>query len=354
MSDQQVLKIGFIGAGEICRSQHLPRLAGIDDVEVVAVANRSPESGRKVAKEFGICHVIDDWQDLLLRDDVDAVFVGTWPYMHCRMSIAALEAGKHCFCQARMAMDLDQAKAMLAAARSRPDLVNMICPPPTRMPFEPFVRDVIASGVLGPITAVQLLSTGGGNLDLTSVHWRERRDLSGKQILAMGIFAETLNAWVGHYAELSAQVATPIATKHDEAGEQVKIDIPQVVTIAGRLENGALALEHHSGVVTDKTTAGSQLTIWGLQGTLRYQFGDTIEMARAGEELKPVDVPGDLKRPWQAEVDFVAAVRAARRGEPPEARPVSPDFAEGLHYMQKVEAVHESAATGRTVAPASL
>jgi len=354
MSDQQMLRIGFIGAGDICRSQHLPRLARMDDVEVVAVANRSPESGRKVAGEFGIRHVIDDWQDLVQRNDVDAVFIGTWPCMHCQMSIAALEAGKHCFCQARMAMDLDQARAMLATAEAHPGLVNMICPPPTRMPFEPFVRDVVAKGVLGPITAVQLLSTGGANLGLQSVHWRERRDLSGKQILAMGIFAETLNAWVGPYAELSAQVATPIATKHDAAGKQVSIDIPQVVTIIGRLENGALALEHHSGVVTDKTTVGSQLTIWGLRGTLRYMFGDTIEMAHAGEELRPVDVPDKLKRPWQVEADFVAAVRAARRGEPVEVRPVSPDFAEGLHYMQKVEAVHESAATGRTIAPASL
>ena len=354
MAHADTVRVGVIGAGGICRSRHLPGLAEIAGVEVVAVANRSTESGRKVADDFGIRHVAAGWRELLARDDVDAVFIGTWPSMHCEMSIAALEAGKHCFCQARMAMDLDEAKAMLSAAEARSHLVNMICPPPTRMPFEPFVRRLLVEGALGQITAVELVSIGGGNLDRQNVHWRERSDLSGKQIMAVGIFAETLNAWVGRYAELTAHLSTPIPTKRDAAGREVTISIPQVVSVAGRLENGALAVEHHSGVATDETTARSELTIWGLDGTLRYQFGDVIEMALAGEALKPVDVPDELQRPWRAEADFVTAVRAARAGQPPEARPVSPDFAEALYYMQKIEAIHASAATGRAVAPADL
>lgn len=81
---------------------------------------------------------------------------------------------------------------------------------------------------------------------------------------------------------------------------------------------------------------------------------DVLLMARAGEELKPVDLPPELHRPWQVEADFISAVRAARHGAPAAARPVSPDFAEGLRYMQKVEAVHASAASGKAVSPASL
>ena len=354
MTDQDVLRIGFIGAGDICRSEHLPRLAQIPGVVVTAVANRSRASGQRVADEFGISHVVDDWRDLLQRDDVDAVFIGTWPYMHCEMSVAVLEAGKHCFCQARMAMDLVEARAMLAAAEARPDLVNMICPPPTRMPFEPYIRQVLAEGRLGQITAVEMIAVSGANLDRRSIHWRERADLSGKQIMAVGILAETMHAWVGPYAHLTANLATPIGTKRNEAGAEVEVDIPQVVAISGLLESGAVAAEHHSGVATDTTTTGFRLTVWGLEGTLRYQFAGVLEMASVGEELKPVDVPAELTRPWQVEADFVDAVRAARRGVPAADRPVSPDFAEGLLYMQKVEAVHASAANGRAVAPAEL
>ena len=96
------------------------------------------------------------------------------------------------------------------------------------------------------------------------------------------------------------------------------------------------------------------MTIWGLAGTLRYRFGDVLEIAGAGAELQPVDVPASLTRPWQVEADFIAAVRAALRGEPASARVVSPDFAEGLRYMQKMEAVHAAAATGKAVSPGDL
>lgn len=349
MTANQKIRIGFIGAGSICRQRHLPGLAPLADVEIVAVANRTVQSGRKVAAEFNIAHVVDDWRRLLARSDVDAVFIGAQPYMHKEMSMAALEAGKHCFCQARMAMDLAEAEAMAACARRHPNLVNMLCPPPMRMPFEPFIRDLLTRDQLGPITAVQLISVNGSNLDRHTIHWRERVEVSGKQVLAMGIFAEVLNAWVGRYESLTAQTATPIATKKDESGAALAIGIPQVVTIAGRLENGALATEIHSGVATDKTTPLSQLTIWGLKGTLRYEFGDQILLAASGEPLRPVAVPSTLQRGWQVEADFVAAVRLARQGKPPEQRRVSPDFEEGLAYMRKVEAVHVSAVAGHAV-----
>ncbi len=350
MSENNPLRIGFIGAGNICRSRHLPGLAKIEGVEVVAVANRTMESGRAIAKDFNIPDVTDDWRELIARDDLDAIFIGTWPYTHKDMSIATLEAGKHVLCEARMAMNLDEAKAMLEAANAHPQLVNMICPPPTRMPFESWIRSTIDSGRLGAITLVRLLSANGGNLDPNKFSWREDVTLSGRQILGMGIFAETLNAFVGDYESLRAETSITVTPKNVD-GKKVDVKIPQTVTINGKLKGGALILEHHTGLAADKSTAGNELVIQGLKGTLRYRFGNTIEFAEAGEELKEVDVPADEQRDWHVEEDFIAAVRAANAGK---SWNVSPDFAEGLRYMQKVEAVHLSAETGKAVQPDSL
>jgi len=344
-----MINIGFIGAGGIARERHLPNLAKISGVKVIAVANRSLESGQKIARDYNIPEVLDDWRKLLSRKDIDAIFIGTWPYMHKEMSAAALEAGKHVFCQARMAMDLAEAKAMVAAAKAHPRQVNMICPPPQRMPFEPYVKQVVTSGELGVITAVELYAVGGGNLNTNVITWRERREYSGNQILAMGIYAEALNAWFGPYEDLSARLATPIATKTDPAvngGKPYSIQIPQVVTITGKLKNGALIFEHHTGMATDKSSTGARLTVWGTAGTLRYAFGDVIEFGKVGQPLAAVDVPAALKRDWHVEEDFIAAVQNAQQGKPWK---VSPDFEESLLYMQKVEAVHVSAATGKAI-----
>src|SRR5690349_17580563 len=101
MSQTNAVRIGFIGAGAIARSRHVPGLRAIPGVEFVAVAIRSRASSEAAAREFGIAHAAGDWREVLRRDDVDAVFIGTWPYTHREMSVAALEAGKHVFCQAR-------------------------------------------------------------------------------------------------------------------------------------------------------------------------------------------------------------------------------------------------------------
>lgn len=350
MPSANEIRIAFIGAGSICRSRHLPGLARIDGVNVVAVANRTRESGESVAGDFGIDEVMDDWRELIARDDIDAVFIGTWPYMHKEMSIACLEAGKHVFCQARMAMNLDEAKAMVAAAAAHPKLVNMICPPPTRMPFEAWIKDTVDSGKLGPISLVRLLSSNSANLDPNRFSWREDVNLSGRQILGMGIFAETLNAFVGPYDTLRAETSISIPTKHVD-GHDVDVKIPQTVAITGKLKNGAIILEHYTGLTADKTTPGNELVIQGLKGTIRYNFGNTIEFAAAGEELAEVDVPESQVRNWHVEEDFIAAVRAAGQGD---SWQVSPDFKEGLLYMQKVEAVHLSAQSGKAVAPSEL
>ncbi len=348
---KELVRVGLVGAGAIFKSRHIPGLKRIDGVEIVCVANRSRESGQKIASEFGIPEVMEDWRALVGRKDLDAVFIGTWPYKHREMSIAALLEGKHVFCQARMAMDVGEAHDMVAVSRARPGQVAMICPPPTRMPFEPFIQKTLAEGGLGKVVSVEMVHVSGSNTKTNAVHWREQREYSGKQVMAMGIYAETLNAWVGPYESLSAQTGVFIGEKADGAGKKVAIEVPQVVSISGRLKSGALCTEHHLGLAVDTGSLGDRLTIWGTAGTLRYQFGQTLEMAKAGEGFKAVEVPTGLKKEWWAEDDFIGAVRLAKAGK---AFKVSPDFEEGLVYMQKVEAVHLSAQSGRAVRPSEL
>ncbi len=348
----ETIRVGVIGAGSIVRQRHLPGLQKLPGVVVQAVANRSVESGRKVAQEFAIPQVLSDWRELVARPDLEAIFIGTWPYMHMEMSVAALEAGKHVFCQARMAMDLDQARRMLAAAQSRPNQVAMICPPPHRMPFEPYVRRVLANGTLGAVRLVELRSISGANLDRQSVSWRERVEYSGRHALAVGIYAEVLNAWLGPYASLSAQMATPMATKRDAWGATVTIGVPQIVTVTGRLAGGALVVEEHSGVAADGASRGETLVIWGEKATLRHTFSPSaIELAPAGGTWAPVAVPHIEQRGWWAEEEFITAVRHARAGE---SWRVTPGFAEGFEYMQKMEAIHLSARSGQVVDPRTL
>ena len=142
------LRIGIVGAGANTRERHIPGFQEIDGVEVAAVCNRSRESGQRAADDFGIPTVYDDWKEVVHAADVDAVCIGTWPYLHCAITLECLAAGKHVLTEARMAMNLDEARRMLAAARAS-DRVSMIVPAPINLESEPTLLDMVAAGDFG-------------------------------------------------------------------------------------------------------------------------------------------------------------------------------------------------------------
>ena len=124
------LRIGIIGAGANTRARHIPGLRAVEGVEIVTVCNRRRESAQAVAQEFGIPRICDHWEQVLADPDVDAVVIGTWPYLHCPITLAALAAGKHVLTEARLSLNVAEARQMLQAARNQPRLVAQVVPSP--------------------------------------------------------------------------------------------------------------------------------------------------------------------------------------------------------------------------------
>src|SRR5713226_7106079 len=128
--EPKTVRIGLIGAGGNMRARHIPGLRAIPGVEILGVCNRRPSSTAAAAKEFGIPRTFEHWQDLVADPEIDAIVVGTWPYLHCPITLAALEAGKHVLTEARMSLNAAEAHRMLAAAGRYPKLVTQIVPSP--------------------------------------------------------------------------------------------------------------------------------------------------------------------------------------------------------------------------------
>src|SRR5438445_10574265 len=96
----ETLRMGLIGAGANTKRRHIPGLHALPGVEIVAVCNRRPESTDAVAREYGIPRTFERWEKLVADPDIDAVVIGTWPYLHCPITLAALESGKHALTEA--------------------------------------------------------------------------------------------------------------------------------------------------------------------------------------------------------------------------------------------------------------
>src|SRR4029450_13383806 len=104
--------------------------------------------------------------------------------MHSAVTVSALEAGKHVFCQARMANDRTEAEEMLAASKRYPELVTMLCPPPYGLRADLLVKKLLPENFIGQPHHVRLQSFNGNWLDPDAqAHWRQRIELSGLNVL---------------------------------------------------------------------------------------------------------------------------------------------------------------------------
>lgn len=114
------LRVGIIGCGGIANGKHMPSLAKVKEVEMVAFCDLIEERAEKAAKKFGVsgAKTYVDYNDLLARDDIDVVHVCTTNNTHAPITVAALQAGKHVMCEKPMAMDTAGARAMVAAQKA--------------------------------------------------------------------------------------------------------------------------------------------------------------------------------------------------------------------------------------------
>jgi predicted dehydrogenase len=334
------LQIGIVGAGGIVRTRHLPALKRNPDVEIVAVSNSTYASSEKFcAEECPHATPMRNWADLLALPDLDIIWIGTTPYMHSAVTISALEAGKHVFCQARMSMDLAEAKEMLAASKRYPELVTMLCPPPYGMRADLLVKKLLAENYIGRPHHVHLQSFTSAYLDPDApAHWRQRIEISGLNVLTLGIYVEVLQRWLGDISGVLARgkILMPIRQGYE-------VIIPDLLTVLCAFQNGAEGVLEFSGV--NAHGPGDHLEIYGDKGTLVYDFAtDIVQVGKVGEkELRVIDLAPELVTEWRVEDDFVAAVKSKGRIRP------HPDFEDGVRYMRVVQAVADSRARNEGV-----
>lgn len=112
------MRIGIVGCGGIAEGKHLPSLAKIKGVEIIAFCDIIPERAQKMAAKFGTADalVLTDYLELV-QMDLDAVHVCTPNSSHAPISIAALDHGKHVLCEKPMAMNYAEALCMCEAAK---------------------------------------------------------------------------------------------------------------------------------------------------------------------------------------------------------------------------------------------
>ena len=337
---QQTVKVGIIGAGGNTRSKHIPGLQAIEGVEIVGVCNRSQESSQRVADAFGIPKIYGNWQEAIGDPDTNAIVIGTWPYMHCRATVAALRADKHVMCEARMAMNAREARIMRMASRQKTHLIAQIVPSPMTLRVDNTIKRLIAEGYIGDVLAIEARA-GGAFLDSESpLQWRQDFDLSGLNIMSMGIWYEALMRWVGEATRIMAMGKTFVKMRPDADGVMRSVRIPEHIDVVGDLACGA---QLHIQVSTVAGLAGApEVYVFGSNGTLRFSGNKLYGGQKDDTELSEIDIPDTEAGGWRVEEEFVNAIRGNEVI-------THTDFDTGVKYMEFTEAVTRSMQSGTAI-----
>lgn len=108
---------GLIGASTIAKEWMIPAINAQPDSRVAAVQSSSAERGRQYAAENGIPRSYDSLEALLADPQIDVVYISTTNERHKAETLAAVKAGKHVLCEKPLALDLEDAKEMVAACK---------------------------------------------------------------------------------------------------------------------------------------------------------------------------------------------------------------------------------------------
>ena len=341
-SPQQPIRVGLIGAGANARAVHIPGFQRIPECQIAAVANRSMESSRRVTDEFNIPRAYAGWRDLLDDDSIDAVCIGTWPYMHRTLTVAALESGKHVLCQARMANTAQEARDMLDASLRHPELISQLVPTSQTYRIDNVLKRMINDGFLGEILSVELqrlqtrFPTVDGDLD-----WRHDVAFSGYNTLNIGASYEAMMRWLGRSNRVMAMSKVHVPYRRNGSGDLTSVGVADHVDILFELAGGAQV--HMRASETTGLSTGNHTWIYGSEGTIHVDRRQNVFAGRRGDsELAQVPNPREAQAYYRVEEEFINAIRGIERIT------MAP-FETGVHYMEWTEAVYRSAQTGQAV-----
>lgn len=331
------IRIGIIGAGQNTCAIHIPNFLKIPHVVITHVCNRSVLSSKKVAEQFNIPNIEEKWQAIIENSDIDAVLIGTWPYMHCPITLAALKNGKHVLCEARMAMNLSEAIIMLQTSRVCWNLVAQLVPASLSFSVDNTIKEILLNDILGEILHVEIKHNNSGFFKSDDfLHWRQDFWKSGYNILTMGIWYECMMRWLGEADDVFANGCVEKKLKYDnEAKSLVPVIIPDHIDVIANLKCGATAYFQFSNMIEKNNDNG--VCVYGNKASLFFEYSSQKLYIRdrfkvATEEYS---VPSKNKVEWTVERDFINSIL---NKEPVKLT----KFEDGVKYMAFTESVFSS------------
>ncbi len=350
--------IGLIGTG-FARTAQAPALRACEGARLAAVCSGSYENAQKAAQEFDIKHVCRDYRELLALEEIEAVIIATPPSLHHEMTLAALAAGKHVLCEKPMAMNADEARAMLEAAQQHPHQLAII---DHELRFNPTwrrLKELLDEGYIGDIHHVNFtLAAGFRHSSLRPWNWWSQLLAGGGLLGALGSHAIDALRWLlGDVTAVTSTLATLVGERKDpKTGELRANETDDYCSFLLRINPSFSAREtdsvkpiHGQVLLSGLYASGGKnnLTIVGTNGTIVLDGDETLSAAQGFnhpfEDFSLADrareiswIPDNL---WARSFYHLAREAVQAIHENRTDIPHAASFADGLRCQQVIDAI---------------
>src|ERR1700686_1369053 len=343
--------IGIIGVG-FGAQVHVPAFRS-EGWDVAAICSRSREKAQKAADEAGIASVYSDPMELIRRDDLGAIAIITPPGAHHRLSIAALNAGKHVLCEKPFAIDAQQAEEMRAAA-DKSGRTAMIAHEFRHTPQRAYIRQLVAEDYIGKfqLCTLELFLDRYVSREPRPLTWNANKSEGGGLLGALGShYIDGLRFWFGEIASVTGWLAALRPDVVDTAtGKIVKAETDDTFSFTVTFKNGGVATMTSAFAVTP--ARGAKTAVMGEGGTLMAEQpgpnpleNGVVVASRDGATLQELKTPAQYTPFTDARdhrlMAFRLLVREFTKGVEQGASP-APSFTDGLRCQEILGAVHES------------
>ncbi|MFH1783893.1 MAG: Gfo/Idh/MocA family oxidoreductase [bacterium] len=356
------VKVGVIGCGKVAQRLHLPQYLNTEtlkiaggpsrllwlcetpvDAELVGLCDIKEDLVKDIASQIGVKKVYTDYRKLLENDEIEAVSICTPNYLHAEMTIAAANAGKHVLVEKPMATSLDEARAMVEAARKN-KIFLMVEQTHRFGPNPEIVKEVIDEGLIGKIFYVWgRIGHAGPEQWSPGADWfLQKRTCGGGAMIGIGVHIYDLMRFLlGKDAVEVSGTMGPMRPPYFEVESSAVAHV--------KFNDGTLGAFEASW-----STRPYQMIVilYGEKGTMTLSFG--AESPVVVQYGMPTGV-GDPNCGWGT---FIPARRSKSKTGGPIAyfidcikNNIQPSISgeEGMKTLEGVLAVYESSSTGKNV-----
>jgi len=361
-----MLGFGFIGKVHTYGYKNIPLYYDPPPVatRLVGVATSRPETAQKAAKQGGFEFGTDDWRQLIERDDIDIVNICTPNNLHCDQLVAAMEAGKHIYCDKPLVITAEDATRVKTAMQNWPGIGQMTF----QYRFYPATmraKQLIDEGFLGEIIAFRSVYLHSGSVDRDKpMGWKQLAAAGGGVLQDLGSHnIDLMEYLIGPFASVLTEKYILYDQRPNPEGKMVPVEAEDHFVMLVKLANGAVGSIEASKICTG-TDDELRFEIHGTKGALRFNlmnpnYLEAYDLREPGTPLggqrgwrqiatvqhfaEPANFPspkgsiGWIRGHMHCLYNFLEAVA---RGEQPE-----PSLKRGLELQRILEVANESAAT---------